>query len=391
MKHLAICPIGIAAALVWLALPGLAAPPDGAPAPDASVAAPADAPPADLTLGNEVVLRLRASAGGMTPQQRVSTVEGRLANVLGTPNIRPADVVVYTPAKGAPVIYALGRRLITVDAATVKAAGTPGEKPLVVATQWAKRFQQILPRVNYRPSNAPEPKVPANPPLLVTGDFAKVGGNKGFVVLRGKPILTLHGPQTGGLTAQERADALSARLERLAGKPEAQGPDGIHVQTVSSAPNPKSKAMGAVTLQVAQTPFVTVDPAEAKFAGTTPAKLAAQWAAHIRAALGFSDPNALPAVVNGAATPPVQAPVVVPPAVVAAPGNTTPAAPSVPSVTPSTAPPVPSVTPSVPVAPSTAMPTAPVPGSPTMPTAPVPGSPATPAAPAAPASGTPAP
>ncbi len=285
--------VGIVAALAYLALPGIAATDKAAPAPDTQAAASPAAPPADLTLGNEVVLRLRASAGGLTPQQRIGTVESRLVNVLSTPGLRPSDVVVYTPAKGAPVIYALGRRLITVDTATVKAAGTPNIKPLAVATSWAKRFQQVLPRVNYRPSNAPEPKVPAHPPLLITSDFAKVGGNKGFVTLHGKPILTLHGPQSGGLTAQERADALSARLERLANSPQAQGADGVAVKTG-----------GTVTVQVAQTPFISVDPAEAKFAQTTPAKLAAQWAAHIRAIVGTADPNALPAALGGAPTAP---------------------------------------------------------------------------------------
>jgi len=308
----------IAAALVWLALPGMAATDTDRPAPDTAAATAPAAVPADLTLGNEVVLRLRASAGGLTPQQRVGIVESRLVNVLGTPNIRPSDVVVYTPAKGAPVIYALGRRLITVDTATVRAAGTPGAKPLDVATSWAKRFQQVLPRVNYRPSNAPEPTVPANPPLLVTSDFAKVGGNKGFVVLRGKPILTLHGAQNGGLTAQERADALSARLERLANSSLAQGPDGVAVKTDVLASKAKAKTADAVTVQVAATPFITVEPSEAKFAGTTPAKLAAQWAAHIRAALVTSNPNALPVAVGGTAPPPASAPAAAPNAPAAA-------------------------------------------------------------------------
>lgn len=336
---------GIGAALALLAVRTFAAPPPAPPAPAAATVQAAADPPADLTLGNEVVLRLRASAGGLTPQQRVGVVESRLVAVLGTPGLRPSDVVVYAPAKGAPVVYALGRRLITVDAATVKAAGTPGAKPLDVATRWAKRFQQVLPRVNYRPSNAPEPKVPAHPPLLVTPDFAKVGGNKGFVTLRGKPILTLHGPQNGGLTAQERADALSARLERLANSPQVQGPNGVAVQTGKTA-----------AVQVAQTPFVTVDASEAKFAATTPAKLAAQWAAHIRAALGTIDPNALPAAVAQPATPTAQAPVT--------PASPLPLAPAAP--TPPTVPGTPAATP----------PAAPPPAAPSGPAGPAAGAPA---------------
>ncbi len=350
MNYHAIGRAGIAAALVCLALPGIAAPDNTVSAGDTSAASASAAAPADLTLGNEVVLRLRASAGGLSPQQRVGTVEGRLANVLGTPNIRPSDVVVYAPVGGAPVIYALGRRLITVDTATVRAAGTPGLHPLDVATRWAKRFQQVLPRVNYRPSNAPEPTVPANPPLLVTSDFAKVGGNKGFVLLRGKPILTLHGPQNGGLTAQERADALSARLERLAGKPEAQGPNGVAVKAGAFASKSKAGASAAVTVQVADTPFLAVDPSEARFANTTPAKLAAQWAARIRAVVGTADPNALPAAVAGTATPPAVSAPVVPsapadavPVVPSAPADAAPAAPSAPAAAPLAVPAAPAV------------------------------------------------
>lgn len=247
------------------------------------------ATPADVTLGGQVVLRLRAAAGGMTPQQRVDVITGRLTGLLAHPKIIPADVVVYTPAGQAPVIYALGHRLITVDAATVQAAG--GGKPLVVATQWAKRLQQVLPRVNYRPSNAPEPTIPASPPLAVTADFAKVGGAVGEVTLRNKVVIRLRGPQAGGMTAAERADTITARLGQAAGKigADATAP----VQVVSP---PDATAGGAAQVVVAGTPILTVEPAEAKAAGmTAPQPLANAWAKNIRAALGQPAPAA-PAV-----------------------------------------------------------------------------------------------
>ena len=136
------------------------------------------AAPAYLTLGGYNVLCLRGNAGGMTPDQRVDVIMSRVTPLLGDPKILPSDVVVYLPPKDSrvnryPVIYALGRRIVTVDPATVKASGLI-QTPLQAATLWAKRLQQVLPRVNWRPSNAPDTKVPANPPLLITPDFAKV-------------------------------------------------------------------------------------------------------------------------------------------------------------------------------------------------------------------------
>ena len=268
-----------------------------AAAPAAPPTASADASAADVTLGGQVVLRLRAPAGGMSPQQRVDVITSRLTGLLAHPKITPADVVVYTPTGQAPVIYALGHRLITVDAATVQAAG--GGKPLVVATQWAKRLQQVLPRVNYRPSNAPEPTIPANPPLTVTADFAKVGGAVGEVTLRNKVVIRLRGPQTGGMTAAERADTITTRLAQAAGKIGADATDPVQVVAPNDAP-----PNGPAQVVVGGTPILSVEPAEAKAAGlTAPQQLATAWAKNIRAALGQPAPAATPASATAPAAP----------------------------------------------------------------------------------------
>ncbi len=263
-------------------------------AQDAVPTAPATAPSADansanLTLGGQVVLRLRAAAGGMTPQQRVDVINGRLSGLLSHPKITPADVVVYTPTGQAPVIYALGHRLITVDAATVQAAG--GGKPLTVATQWAKRLQQVLPRVNYRPSNMPEPTIPADPPLTITADFAKVGGAVGAVTLRNKVVIRLRGPQPGGMTAAERADIITARLARAADKTGADATDPVQVVQA-----PEAQTDDAAAIVVDGTTVLTVEPSEAKAAHmTAPEQLATAWAKNIRAALGLPEPPHQPA------------------------------------------------------------------------------------------------
>ena len=273
-----------AALLLSSSLGPLAAqtPPGPAPAiTPVPLAPPLAEAPAELNLGGYSVLRLHGTAGGLTPEQRIGVILGRVTPLLGDPVILPSDVVVYLPPPKSrynryPVIYALGRRLITVDPATVKAAGG-GRTPLEVATLWAKRLQQVLPRVNWRPSNAPEPKIPADPPLLVTTDFAQVGGDNALVMLRGKVILRVRGPQQGGLTAAERADMLTARLAHLANQPSASAPDAVQVAATPT---------GDATLALAGTTLLCVTAQDAAAANVSePAQLAASWAKNLRTVL----------------------------------------------------------------------------------------------------------
>ncbi len=314
-------------------------------APAASVqtaSAAMGAAPAYLTLGGYNIFCLRGTAGGLTPAQRVDVIMGRVEPLLGNPVIRPSDVVVYLPPANSrynryPVIYALGRRVVTVDPATVKASGLI-ETPVQAATLWAKRLQQVLPRVNWRPSNAPETKIPANPPLTITRDFAEVGGQVAVATLHDKVILKLRGPQTGGMTAAERADLLTARLERLANSPAAQTPDAVQVTSLPT---------GDATLALAGTPIITVDAAETTGSGfATPNLLASAWAKNLRGVLAPATP-VLPA-----------APIGQPPAASALPPTlVTPAAPA----EPPTAPPAPSAASPIPPATGSATAVAPAP------------------------------
>ena len=268
------------------------------------VAAQAPTAPATLNLGGYDILCLRGTAGGLSPAQRVDVILSRVTPLLGTPKILPSDVVVYLPPKDSrvnryPVIYALGRRIVTVDPATVKTSGLI-QTPLQAATLWAKRLQQVLPRVNWRPSNAPETKVPADPALTITPDFSKVGGETAFVILRGKTVLRLRGPQTGGMTAAERADLLDARLERLASLPAASASDAVQV-----SPPPANTA----TLIFVGQPVITVTSEDAKAAGLAdPQMLAQSWAKNLRRILAPSVP-ALPAVPLDGTPPPATPPV----------------------------------------------------------------------------------
>ncbi len=316
--------------LASAAAPAFAQSPELTTPPALRKALPAGA--AELNLGGYPVLRLIGAAGGMAPDQRVGVILGRLTPLLGVPNIHPSDVVVFLPSPTSrvnryPVLYVLGRRVVTVDPITVKAAG--GGSPLAVATQWAARLQQVLPRVNWRPSNAPDPKVPAHPPLRVTPDFALVGGDTGLVQLRGKTVLKLRGPQPGGLTAQERADLLTSRLNRLVFNPAALLPGAVGV---AAQPN------GQAALSLAGTPLITVTDADAHAAGLArPVLLAQTWAKNLRAALPAAPAPPM------AAAPAVPVPPVAdtpPPATVPAPPVAdVPAVPVVPVTPPAPAPP----------------------------------------------------
>ena len=159
-----------AALLLSLCLSPLAAQTPPLPA-NTPVNAPADAPTAaDLNLGGYPVLRLHGAAGGLTPEQRINVILSRVTPLLGDPVILPSDVVVYLPPPKSrtnryPVIYALGRRLITVDPATVKAAGG-GRTPLQVATLWAARLQQVPAArqlAAFQCPRAEDPRPPAAP------------------------------------------------------------------------------------------------------------------------------------------------------------------------------------------------------------------------------------
>ena len=312
----ALCACGlfliVAAASAQDAAPTPAAPPavgDTTPVP-AAPAAPA-VPPAALVLGDTVILRLYDTGGAETPQQRVDALTRRISDLLGIPGILPRDVVVYAPKGAAPSIYVLGRRLVTVDAATAKAA--QAKTPAALAQVWAARLQQVLPRINFRPSNQPEPDIPAKPPLLVTDDLTKVGGMVGAVSLHGKTVIYFYGPQPHGLTAQERADQVSVHLNQSARKITAGQPDPIKIVTLPpakpavvptksvSSKDAKAKTAAvepnAVEIQVNGASLVDITSDVAKDAhAASPQALAKTWARNIRQALNLPDENALPVI-----------------------------------------------------------------------------------------------
>ena len=325
---------------------------------------PLGAGEADLILGGYPVLRLRGAAGGLSPDQRVAAITDRLTPLLGSPVFHPDDVQIFLPDPKSrvnryPVIYVLGRKIVTIDPTTAKTIPGGPKTPLQVAKDWAARLQQVLPRVNYRPSNMPEPIVPANPPLTVTPNFAQIGKAAAYATLRGKIVLAFRGPQPGGMTAAERADLVTSRLARLSNSPAATAPDAVQV-----TPAPSS---GAV-LSLAGTPILTVTKTQANAAGfASPTLLAQGWAKNLLAVL-----PTVPVPVE--TTPPSPDALAVPPT--DAPPAPAPPRPAVPeNPVPAPIPPTPPVPPTpdgtlVPATPHPAVPENPVP--PTAPDPPAP-------------------
>lgn len=105
-------------------------------------------PPGEVTVGGELILRIRFSAGGMTPRQRAEAITIRLRTILQDPNIAPSDVVVKPIAHGEAAIYIKDQLLVTVDKRHAEAQKTT---PLKLGEIWAKHLRNVIPQVNVKP------------------------------------------------------------------------------------------------------------------------------------------------------------------------------------------------------------------------------------------------
>ena len=105
-------------------------------------------PPGIVTVGGELVLRVRFSAGGMTPQQRADAITQRLVRILQDPDIQPSDIVVKPIAGGEAAIYVKDALLVTVDK---KHAQVNQTTPIKLAEMWAKHLREVIPQVNVKP------------------------------------------------------------------------------------------------------------------------------------------------------------------------------------------------------------------------------------------------
>ncbi len=104
--------------------------------------------PGEVTVGGELILRIRFSAGGMTPQQRADAITIRLRSILQDPNIQPSDVVVKPIQGGEAAIYVKDQLLVTVDKRHAEFHKTT---PLKLGEIWAKHLREVIPQVNVKP------------------------------------------------------------------------------------------------------------------------------------------------------------------------------------------------------------------------------------------------
>ncbi|MCS6830624.1 MAG: hypothetical protein RMM08_01460 [Armatimonadota bacterium] len=105
-------------------------------------------PAGEVTIGGELILRIRFSAGGMTPQQRADAITMRLRNILEDPNIQPSDITVKPVAGGEAAIYIKEHLLVTVDR---RHADLHKTTPLQLGEIWAKHLREVIPQVNVKP------------------------------------------------------------------------------------------------------------------------------------------------------------------------------------------------------------------------------------------------
>lgn len=105
-------------------------------------------PVGEVTVGGELILRIRFSAGGMTPQQRANAITMRLRTILADPDLKPSDVVVKPIAGGEVGIYVKDHLLVTVDRAHADFHKTT---PIKLGEVWAKHLREVLPQVTVKP------------------------------------------------------------------------------------------------------------------------------------------------------------------------------------------------------------------------------------------------
>jgi len=105
-------------------------------------------PVGEVTVGGELILRIRFSAGGMTPQRRADAITRRLVNILQELDIQPSDIVVKPIGGGEAAIYVKDNLLVTVDK---KHAALNNTTPFKLGEIWAKHLREVLPQVNVKP------------------------------------------------------------------------------------------------------------------------------------------------------------------------------------------------------------------------------------------------
>ena len=96
----------------------------------------------DVIIGQEVVLRIRFPAGGMTVQERADAVTLRINELLGSKPFNPSDVKVGVRNKEYVVLVG-DNVIITADWDTARFNKTTPQK---LAEIWAANLRRVIPK-----------------------------------------------------------------------------------------------------------------------------------------------------------------------------------------------------------------------------------------------------
>jgi len=96
----------------------------------------------DITVGGDLLLRVRSSAGGFTVRERTDRIYERLMTVIGEPQVMPDEVIVK---KASPdyAVFVRNRMIVTIDARTARANGTT---PYKLGQVWLKSLRKQMPQ-----------------------------------------------------------------------------------------------------------------------------------------------------------------------------------------------------------------------------------------------------
>ncbi|HUV04352.1 MAG TPA: hypothetical protein VMX94_04520 [Armatimonadota bacterium] len=104
----------------------------------------------DVIIGQEVVLRIRFPAGGLSVKQRADLVTERINNVLGSEPFNPSDV--KTGIRNKEYVVLIGDKvIITADKRT---AEFNKSKPEQLANIWAANLRRVIPKAKAQPTGA---------------------------------------------------------------------------------------------------------------------------------------------------------------------------------------------------------------------------------------------
>jgi len=101
----------------------------------------------DVIVGDEVVLRIRFPAGGMTVRERADQVTVRINELLGSKPFQPEDVTVGQQNKEWVVLVG-GNLIITADKTT---ADYNQATPQQLAEMWASNLRRVIPKAKAEP------------------------------------------------------------------------------------------------------------------------------------------------------------------------------------------------------------------------------------------------